>query len=688
VITRLLVANRGEIARRVIRTCRSLGISTVAVYSDADVDSPHVTEADLGWRLPGAAPGETYLRADLLLAAAAATGADAVHPGYGFLSENADFAAAVVAARLTWVGPPAAAIAAMGSKVEAKARMAAAGVPVLPTWAPGEVPASAYPVLVKASYGGGGRGMRIVRDAAGLAEAVAGAGREAASAFGDGTVYVESYLDTARHIEVQVLADSHGATVALGERECSIQRRHQKVIEEAPSAVVSPDLRSRLFAAATAAAKEIGYVGAGTVEFMVGADGTPAFLEMNTRLQVEHPVTECVLGLDLVALQIRVAEGEALPWTEPPPVRGHAIEARLCAEEPAADWRPSAGPVHRFAVPGVDAEFAVPPAYGLRLDTGVGTGSIVSGHYDSMLAKVIAWAPTRAEAARRLAAALAAAELHGPTTNRDLLVRTLRHPDFEAADTYTDFLDRHRRVGNARAGEAAAQEGADPQDGAAGLDGGGEVGGRVAHLAMGQGAGRGLFAPLADDDEVLLMALAAALAGAARRRAGAGVLATVPAGWRNLRSQPAVAEFTGPDGPVAVPYRPVPAGTRVVSAAPELVVLESGAVRRSYRLHIVGDVSYVDGPGGSVALTAVDPLPDPRAALAPGALTAPMPGTVLRVAVSEGDSVRAGQLLLTLEAMKMEHAISAPADGVVRTLPVTAGSHVDAGSVLAVVEED
>jgi propionyl-CoA carboxylase alpha chain len=639
VITRLLVANRGEIARRVIRTCRSLGISTVAVYSAADVDSPHVAEADLGVRLPGAAPAESYLRADLLLAAAAATGADAVHPGYGFLSENADFAAAVVGAGLTWVGPPAAAIAAMGSKVDAKVRMAAAGVPVLATWAPGAVPAGAYPVLVKASYGGGGRGMRIVRSAGDLAAAVESAEREAASAFGDGTVYVESYLDTARHVEVQVLADQHGAAVALGERECSVQRRHQKVIEEAPSAAVTPDLRARLFAAAVAAAKEIGYVGAGTVEFMLGADGTLAFLEMNTRLQVEHPVTECVLGIDLVALQLRVADGDALPWTEPPPVRGHAIEARLCAEDPAAGHRPAAGPVHRFAVP-ADAAFAVPPTYGLRLDSGVESGSVVAGHYDSMLAKVIAWAPTRAEAARRLAAALAAAELHGPATNRDLLVRVLRHPAFQAAETYTDFLDRHD-----------------------------------------------VAAPLADKDEVDRCALAAALAAAARRHGTARVLGTLPAGWRNLRSQPAAATFDGPYGQVSTAYRPVPDGTRVIAATPAAVVLEVDGVRLGYRIHAVGDRSYVDGPGGSAVLTAVDPLPDPRAALAPGSLTAPMPGTVLRVAVEAGARVRAGQVLMTLEAMKMEHAIAAPADGVVSTVAVAAGSHVDAGSVLAVVEE-
>ncbi|HZB47511.1 MAG TPA: biotin carboxylase N-terminal domain-containing protein, partial [Mycobacteriales bacterium] len=401
-IARLLVANRGEIARRVIRTCRELGISPVAVHSDVDARGAWVDEADAAVALPGATP---YLRADLLVEAAKLTGADAVHPGYGFLAEDAGFARAVLAAGLTWVGPGPDAIAAMGSKVDAKARVAAAGVPVLPSWAPGEVPDTApYPVLVKASYGGGGRGMRVVADRAGLDEAVAAARREAESAFGDGTVFVERWLERPRHVEVQVLADAHGTVLALGDRDCSVQRRHQKLIEEAPARL--PDaLRARLHAAAVAAARSVGYVGAGTVEFLVGADGEPAFLEMNTRLQVEHPVTEAVLGLDLVALQLAVAEGSPLPFAAPPPVHGHAVEARLCAEDPAAGWRPSAGRLHRLAVPG-----------DVRVDSGVRDGDEVSPHYDPMLAKLIAWAPVREEAARRLADALARAAVHGVIT--------------------------------------------------------------------------------------------------------------------------------------------------------------------------------------------------------------------------------------------------------------------------------
>ncbi len=334
-ITRLLVANRGEIARRVIRTCRSLGISPVAVYSTVDARGAWVAEADAAVELPGAAPADTYLRADLLVDAARRTGADAVHPGYGFLAEDAGFARAVLDAGLVWVGPSPSAIAAMGSKVDAKALVAAAGVPVLPSWTPGEVPANArYPLLVKASYGGGGRGMRVVRAPGELADAAAAAEREATAAFGNGLVFVERWLERSRHVEVQVLADAHGRVVAVGERDCSVQRRHQKIVEEAPAAI--PDaLRRRLFEAAVATARSVGYVGAGTVEFLVDAEGEPAFLEMNTRLQVEHPVTEAVTGLDLVALQLSIAEGAPLPFDAPPPVRGHAIEARLYAEDPA-----------------------------------------------------------------------------------------------------------------------------------------------------------------------------------------------------------------------------------------------------------------------------------------------------------------------------------------------------------------
>jgi propionyl-CoA carboxylase alpha chain len=680
-IGRLLVANRGEIARRVIRTCRASGICPVAVYADPDADAPYVAEADLAVRLPGAAPADTYLRADLLVAAAARAGADAVHPGYGFLAESADFARAVQAAGLRWVGPPPAAIAAMGSKVEAKRLMAAAGVPVLPTWAARAVPVdAAYPVLVKAAHGGGGRGMRVVQRPADLPAAVAAAEREAAAAFGDGTVFVEPYLAAPRHIEVQVFADAAGTVVALGERECSIQRRHQKIVEEAPSPAVDADLRARLGVAAVTAARTIGYVGAGTVEFLLRPGGEIAFLEMNTRLQVEHPVTECVLGLDLVALQLRVAEGAPLPFATAPPVRGHAIEARLYAEDPAAGWRPSMGELHRFTVPGVDAEFAVPADFGLRLDSGVHTGSIVTGHYDAMLAKLVAWAPTRLEAARRLAAALAAAHLHGIDTNRDLLVRVLRHPDFRAGHTDTAFLDRHHsrpQKLDSAATHVHADVVVDDDDDSAAHAGRAE--------RIGETSGTGVFAPLADEAETARCALAAALARVEARRAAAAVLRTLPVGWRNNPSQPAVARFVGPAGDIEVTYRPLPTGVAVLAADPDRVVLEIHGIRRSYAVHQVADMSYVDGLDGAVALRAMDPLPEPAARLAPGSLTAPMPGTVLRIEAAVGDRVAAGQPLLALEAMKMEHVITAPAAGTVTALPVTAGSQVDAGAVLAVL---
>ncbi|MFI1192727.1 acetyl/propionyl/methylcrotonyl-CoA carboxylase subunit alpha [Micromonospora sp. NPDC020750] len=660
-ITRLLVANRGEIARRVLATCRMLGVETVAVHADADADAPFVAEADQAVRLPGNTPAETYLRIDLILDAARKSGADAVHPGYGFLAENAEFAAAVTDAGLTWVGPPAKAIAAMGDKMAAKALLADAGVPMLPTWTEADE-ITDFPVLVKASAGGGGRGMRIIREAAGLAEAVASARREAAGAFGDGTVFVERYVERGRHIEVQVFGDTHGTILALGERDCSIQRRHQKIVEEAP-ALLPDGVRERLHAAAVAAGRAVGYVGAGTVEFLLAPDGEFYFLEMNTRLQVEHPVTEAVTGLDLVRLQLLVAEGEPLPLAATPPVTGHAIEVRLCAEDPGQGFRPATGTLHRFAVPGVVGEFA--PTRGLRLDSGVVDGSTVGVHYDSMLAKLVAWAPTRAEAARLLSGALARAELHGVTTNRDLLVRVLRSPEFRAAEVDTGFLDRHD----------------------------------------------GVFAPLLPPDGVPLAALAAALASAAARRSAATVLAGLPSGWRNVPAFPQVTRFIGPDGEIEVRYRLDRAGTlaewsthpvagdgsgdnppavALVGATHDRVTLDVDGVRRAFRVHRVGSAVFVDGPDGAASLAELPRFPLPTVELAAGSLLAPLPGAVARVHVEVGQRVAAGDLLLTLEAMKLEHPVLAPTDGVVAELPVPAGGQVDTGAVLAVVncEED
>ncbi|MFC5911048.1 biotin carboxylase N-terminal domain-containing protein [Streptacidiphilus monticola] len=649
----VLVANRGEVARRVFASARRAGLATVAVFSDADADAPFVREADTAVRLPGVTPAQTYLRGEALVAAALAAGADAVHPGYGFLSENAVFARQVQGAGLVWIGPAPEAVERMGSKVEAKKLMEAAGVPVLPELDPAAVTAADLPVLVKASAGGGGRGMRVVRELAQLEPQLAAARAEAAAAFGDPTVFCERYLETGRHIEVQVLADAHGTVWALGERECSIQRRHQKVVEEAPSPLVerTPGMRERLFAAAVEAARAIGYEGAGTVEFLADEAGGFSFLEMNTRLQVEHPVTELTCGVDLVDLQFQVAEGVRLP-AEPPGRSGHAIEVRLYAEDPARDWQPQSGILHRFELDGVDAQFTVPELpQGLRLDAGVATGSAVGVHYDPMLAKVIAWAPTRAAAARRLAAALAGARIHGLTTNRDLLVRTLRHPAFLAGDTDTAFFATH------------------------GPD--------------------GLAEPLASPAAERLSALAAALALAAANRQAATVGAGLPSGWRNVPSQPQRKVLQGPRARHEVTYRldrsarletEFAAGAELVSASPEEVVLTVDGLLRRFVVACHGDLVCVDSALGPVEFTRVPRFPEPAAALAAGSLLAPMPGTVVRLGAAVGERVAAGQPVLWLEAMKMEHTVTAPASGVLTALPVQVGVQVEVGAVLAVVE--
>jgi propionyl-CoA carboxylase alpha chain len=639
-ITSVLVANRGEIARRVFRTCRDLGLGTVAVFSDADADSPHVDEADAAVRLSGTAPGDTYLRADLIIEAARRAGADAIHPGYGFLSENAGFARAVLDAGLTWIGPPPDAVESMGSKIESKRLMAAAGVPVLAELDPSAVTEADLPVLIKASAGGGGRGMRIVTTLDVLPREIELARAEAQSAFGDPTVFCEPYLATGRHIEVQVLADAHGTVWAIGERECSIQRRHQKVVEEAPSPLVDrvDGMRAQLFESAAAAAKTIGYTGAGTVEFLADEDGRFFFLEMNTRLQVEHPVTECTTGLDLVALQIGIAGGARLE-ANPPPTQGHSIEVRLYAEDPAHGWQPQSGPLHRLAIPGITTSLGIGTASsGLRLDSGVRDGSVVSVHYDPMLAKVISWAPTRLQAAGMLSDALARAELHGITTNRDLLVNVLRHKAFLAGDTDTAFLDTHD-----------------------------------------------VFAPLVADDEVA--ALAAALAiDAARPR-----LLDVQSGWRNVASQPQVVTL----GERTVEFRFTrdggldrADGIELVSATPHEVVLEVDGVRRRFQVARYGDTIHVDSPHGGVRFEIAPRFVDPAELVAAGSLVAPMPGSVVRVAVEVGDRVAAGAPVLWLEAMKMQHQISAPVAGVISELPVSVGQQIEVGAVLAVVTED
>ncbi|MGB3012933.1 MAG: biotin carboxylase N-terminal domain-containing protein [Mycobacterium sp.] len=645
-ITSVLVANRGEIARRVFSTCRRLGIGTVAVYTDPDAGSPHVAEADARVRI------DSYLDGPELIEAALCAGADAVHPGYGFLSENAGFARAVNDAGLRWIGPPPAAVEAMGSKIEAKKLMAAAGVPVLAELDAAEVTQEQLPVLVKASAGGGGRGMRVVETLAELAEQVLAAQREAQSFFGDPTVFCERYLPRGRHIEVQVMADLHGTVWAVGERECSIQRRHQKIIEEAPSPLVQriPAMRERLFTAARLAATAVGYTGAGTVEFLADEDGEFFFLEMNTRLQVEHPVTELTTGLDLVELQLGVADGEALPAT-PPQTTGHSIEARLYAEDPARSWQPQAGQIHHFDVPGTATHFGPLTQIGIRLDSGVIDGSEVSIHYDPMLAKVISFAPTRSRAVQVLADTLARTRVHGLRTNRDLLVNVLRHPGFLAGDIDTAFFDTH------------------------GLD--------------------RLAAPLAGEREVRLAVIAAAVAAAAHNRATAGVMAHFPSGWRNVISADQRRVFRDADGTEhRVSYRvtrtgtslPEDAGIIVVSATPDRVNLEHEAVMTSFMVSRYGENVYVDSPLGSVSFTSVPRFPVPGSEIRQGSLLAPMPGSVIRLGADLGDTVAAGQPLIWLEAMKMEHTITAPAGGVLTQICVAVGQQVEVGAVLARVE--
>jgi propionyl-CoA carboxylase alpha chain len=652
-ITKLLVANRGEIAARVMRTAHALGVGSVAVYSDPDADAPFVTLADEAVRLPGATPSETYLRGDLVIAAARATGADAVHPGYGFLSENAGFARDCAAAGLTFVGPSPDAIASMGSKLEAKALMEAAGVPVLPgATVTDETDLGAvaekigFPVLVKAAFGGGGRGMRIVRSSADLRDAVDGARREAASAFGDGTVFLERFVEDPRHVEVQIIGDTGGEVVHLFERECSIQRRYQKIVEESPSPAVDETLRAELGSAAVAAGKAIGYTGAGTVEFVLDQQGSFFFLEVNTRLQVEHPVTELVTGLDLVALQLRIAEGHPLPAeVTGARIDGHAIEVRLYAEDVPAGYLPATGTLHRFAIPALR---------GVRVDAGVTDGSVVSPHYDPMLAKVIAHGATRAEAARTLARALAQAAIHGVTTNRDLLVGILRDGEFLAGHTDTGYLPRH------------------PE----------------------------LVTPEPDDGEPA-RAVAAALALQAHHRAEARVLGGLPSGWRNVGGPPQSVAYAVGDRTLEVSYAFRREGLaahvngsgrqddeiRSHAEAPDAVTLLVGGVRRTYAVHRAAGETFVDGPDGSSAFRDVPRFADPNAVAHAGSLLAPMPGTVIRVLAGTGDAVRAGAALVVLEAMKMEHTVAAPVDGVVGEMHVAPGDQVETRQVLAVVEE-
>jgi propionyl-CoA carboxylase alpha chain len=652
-ITRLLVANRGEIARRIMKSAREMGIGTVAIYADADARAPFVHDADTAVALGGDSPTDTYLRIDKVIDACRRTGADAVHPGYGFLSENAEFARAVIDAGMAWVGPPPDAIAAMGDKLSAKRLMQEADVPTLPAeelepgadlkGAAGRV---GYPLLVKASAGGGGRGMRVVNDESELEEAVTGARREAGSAFGDDTIFMERWLPACRHVEIQILGDKHGNLLHCFERECSIQRRHQKVVEEAPSPAVGEDLRTRMGSAAVAAGQAIGYSSAGTVEFLVDGDEF-WFLEVNTRLQVEHPITEEITGLDLVREQLRIAEGERLDFEQGDlAINGHAIEVRLYAEDPANDFLPSPGTVEIWE-PSTTA-----PA---RFDSGIESGTEVGTAFDPMLAKVIVHAPTRREAAGRLARVLESTRIQGLITNRDFLVSTLRTPEFLAGDTTTDFIERVRPAARRELSESEL------------------------HQAL----------------------IAAAVETQARRRADARVLSSIASGWRNSymppqrisfrvgddESEVAYAARRRPEGAFSFTIGGVDYDVVVRTAGDGLVELDVDGLRVSARLDRHGDTWFVHTTLGDVTLTELPRFKQPGSDEFQGGLTAPMPGKVLATHVESGDTVEKGQLLLVLEAMKMEHRITAPVNGTVTAVHATVGDQVGNGELLIMLDE-
>ncbi|MEV5344925.1 acetyl/propionyl/methylcrotonyl-CoA carboxylase subunit alpha [Streptomyces achromogenes] len=626
----VLVANRGEIAVRVIRTLRALGVRSVAVFSDADADARHVREADTAVRLGPAPAAESYLSVERLLEAAARTGAQAVHPGYGFLAENAAFARACEEAGLVFIGPPADAIALMGDKIRAKETVEAAGVPVVPGGRDPELAEAARalgaPVLLKPSAGGGGKGMRLVRDLTVLEEEIAAARREARTSFGDDTLLVERWIDRPRHIEIQVLADGHGNVLHLGERECSLQRRHQKVVEEAPSVLLDEATRAAMGEAAVQAARSCGYRGAGTVEFIVPG-GDPSqyyFMEMNTRLQVEHPVTELVTGLDLVEWQLRVAAGEPLPFGQSDiTLTGHAVEARICAEDPARGFLPSGGTVLLLDEPEGD---------GVRTDSGLSEGTEVGSLYDPMLSKVIAYGPDRATALRRLRAVLAQTVTLGVQTNAGFLRRLLAHPAVVAGDLDTGLVERV-----------------------------------VDDLV-----------PAEVPEEVYEAAAAVRLEALRPRTEGWTDPFSVPNGWRlGGTPKPPVFHLR-----VREPVAHTPRGEHTVTGDRVSVTLDG--VRHTFRR--AGDWLGRDGDAWQVRDH--DPVAASlnRAAHAGAdSLTAPMPGTVTVVKVAVGDEVTAGQSLLVVEAMKMEHVISAPHAGTVAELDVTPGSTVAMDQVLAVI---
>ncbi len=701
-IRRILIANRGEIARRVVRTARAMGIETVAVYSAGDADAPFVTEADAAVALGGRTASDSYLDGAKILDAARRTGADAVHPGYGFLSENAEFARAVQDAGLLWIGPPPTAIAAMGDKIAAKALMVDAGVPTLPSFTVEEgadlsslAADIGFPVLVKASAGGGGKGMRVVEAASQLTDAIDGARREALNSFGDDAVFVEKYLPAPRHIEIQVLGDTFGTLVHCFERECSIQRRHQKIVEEAPSVALDDTTRDAMGAAAIAAVAAVGYHSAGTVEFLFDDETQEFFfLEVNTRLQVEHPVTEEITGLDLVRLQILVAQGHPLPFTQADLSRsGHAIEARLYAEDPANDFMPSVGTLEAFRFP---------TDLGLRLDSGVEQGSTVSVEFDPMLAKIISWAPTRAEAAARLTLALRDAQLAGVTTNRHSLVEILSHEAFLAGETRTDFVDRHAVTDRpqptpeavAEALVAAALYSQHRNHQAATALPFLRSGYRNSHMPP-QQLRFDVPRPLSDagpDPDTTAEGTAAATATANTTAENTATPGTTTAGT----TAAVVSYESRRDGSfLCVVGEHQLVASVELCADGELVAVIDG-IRRRYLIALQdqpqgrGRRWQIQGQGGPasgpVDLVEHPRFPDTVGGTVDGGQVAPMPGIVRSIPVEVGDEVGGGQTLLVMEAMKMEHTIVAPEPATVTEIRCGVGDRVETDAVLVVLE--
>ncbi|WP_312199795.1 acetyl/propionyl/methylcrotonyl-CoA carboxylase subunit alpha [Stutzerimonas balearica] len=645
-IDTLLVANRGEIACRVMRTAKVLGLTTVAVHSAIDAEARHAREADIRVDLGGAKPADSYLLVDKLIKAAKASGAQAIHPGYGFLSENAGFARACDAAGLIFLGPPASAIDAMGSKSAAKALMETAGVPLVPGYhgeaqdyetfrAAAEV--IGYPVLLKAAAGGGGKGMKVVERESELAEALASAQREAQAAFGDARMLVEKYVLKPRHVEIQVFADGHGNCLYLNERDCSIQRRHQKVVEEAPAPGLSAELRRAMGEAAVKAAKAIGYVGAGTVEFLLDARGEFFFMEMNTRLQVEHPVTEAITGLDLVAWQIRVARGEPLPISQDEvPLNGHAIEVRLYAEDPDNDFLPATGTLDLYR------EAADGP--GRRVDSGVAEGDTVSPFYDPMLGKLIAWGENREQARQRLLAMLAETAVGGVKTNLAFLRRVLAHPAFANAELDTGFIARHQ-------GELLPPQGELPES-------------------------------------FWQLAASAFVQGEAERERGDDPHSPwqSKSGWR--AGLPAETDLALSCGEAQQMVRLRPASAPKAQLTGEQLVVEQDGLRRQHWAIRRGDNLYLEWDGELRCVQRVDPIAEAEASHAHhGGLTAPMNGSIVRVLVEAGQHVEAGTALVVLEAMKMEHSIRAPQAGVVKGLYCSEGELVSEGTALVELED-